>query len=47
MKKMVFIVKYVDDFHKPHITFVTSMAEVNFIRSRFGFISVETFSSNK
>lgn len=45
--KIMFMVKYVDDFYKPHITFVTSMTEVNFIRSRFGFVSVETFSSNK
>lgn len=44
---MMFIVKYVDDFCKQHITFVTSMTEVNYIRQRFGInkVTVEVAGS--
>ena len=37
---MMFIVRYTDDFRKQHITFVTSMAEVKYIRQRFGINNV-------
>lgn len=36
-----YMVTYTDDFYKKHITFVTSMAEVNFIKERFTFIEVK------
>lgn len=36
-----FIVNYIDDFKKPHITFAKDMAEVNFIRDRFQKVTFE------
>ena len=45
---MMFIVRYTDDFRKQHITFVTSMAEVKYIRQRFGInnVTVEVAGSH-
>lgn len=40
---MVYIVYYVDDFHKKHIAFVKSFKEVKFFRERFGEITVEPY----
>lgn len=40
-----FMVTYIDDFHKKHITFVTSMAEVDFIRDRFTFVEMKTLAA--
>lgn len=38
---MKYIVYYTDDFHRRHITFATSMAEVNFIKDRFSQVDFE------
>lgn len=38
---MNYIVYYIDDFCKRHITFATSMAEVNFIKDRFTQVDFE------
>ena len=43
MKK--YMVIYIDDFYKKHMAFVTSMAEVNFIRGRFNLIEVKTLAA--
>ena len=40
---MMYIVYYVDDDHKHHMTFVKSYQEVNFLRDRFGEITVEAY----
>jgi len=40
-----FMVTYIDDFHKKHITFVTSMAEVDFIRDRFTFVEMKLLAA--
>lgn len=40
-----FMVVYIDDFYKKHMTFVTSMAEVDFIRDRFNLIEVQTLAT--
>ena len=40
---MMYIVHYVDDYSKQHITFVSSFKEVEFIRERFGEITVESY----
>ena len=40
---MMYVVYYVDDHHKKHMTFVKSYAEVEFIRDRFGEITVESY----
>ena len=40
---MMYIVYYVDDFHKKHIAFVKSFKEVKFFRERFGEITVEPY----
>lgn len=40
-----FMVTYIDDFHKKHITFVTSMAEVDFIRDRFTFVEMKPLAA--
>ena len=38
---MMYIIHYVDDEHKKHITFVRSFRDVKFLRDRFGEIAVE------
>ena len=40
---MMYIIHYVDDKHKKHITFVRSFRDVQFLRDRFGEITVETY----
>lgn len=45
LMKIMFIVHYTDDFHKQHITFVTSMAEVNYIKERFSKVTFEVAGS--
>ena len=40
-----FIVTYIDDFKRRHITFAKTIAEVNFIRDRFQTISFESVKS--
>ena len=45
LMKIMFIVRYTDDFHKQHITFVTSMAEVNYIKERFSKVTLEVAGS--
>lgn len=45
LMKIMFIVRYTDDFHKQHITFVTSMAEVNYIKERFSKVTFEVAGS--
>jgi len=43
MKK--YMVIYIDDFYKKHMAFVTSMAEVNFIRGRFDLVEIQTLAA--
>ncbi len=38
---MMYIVHYVDDWHKQHIAFVKSFKEVKFLKERFGEVTVE------
>ena len=38
---MMYIVHYIDDQHKQHITFVRSCKDVEFLRDRFGEVTVE------
>ncbi len=40
---MMYIVHYVDDNNTQHITFVSSYKEVNFIKERFGEITIESY----
>ena len=40
---MMYIVHYFDDNHRQHMTFVKTYKDVEFIRDRFGEITVETF----
>ena len=35
-KTVIFMVKYIDDFHKRHIAFVKKYSEVKFLEKRFG-----------
>ena len=44
---MMYIVHYVDDNNKQHITFVSSYKEVKFVRERFGEITVESYKIEK
>lgn len=39
--RIKYIVYYIDDLCKHHVTFVSSMTEVKFIKERFGNITVE------
>ena len=39
--KIRFIVYYIDNFQKRHITFVTSMTEVNKIKDKFNKVSFD------
>ena len=45
MKKIIFVVHYLDDFNKQHMAFVKTMREVRFIQDRFGHVTVETTSN--
>lgn len=38
---MIYIVHYTDDQHRQHITFVRSFRDVEFLRDRFGEVTVE------
>lgn len=40
MKKMLKVVYY-DDSHRQHWRFTDSMAEIKFIRDRFGIVEIE------
>lgn len=40
---MIYIVKYVGDDNKNHMTFVRTMNEVEFLRTRFYEITVESY----
>ena len=40
-KKVTYMVKYVDDNKKKHITFVRSFSEVKFLEDRFCRVSYE------
>lgn len=44
---MMYIVHYVDDNNKQHITFVSSYKEVKFVKERFGEITVESYKIEK
>lgn len=45
---MMYIVHYFDDNHKQHMAFVKTFREVNFIKERFGEVTIESFYvSNK
>ena len=45
MKKIIFVVHYLDDFNKQHMAFVKTMREVRFIQDRFGHVTYETTSN--
>ena len=38
---MMYVVHYVDDQHRTHMAFVKSFKEVEFLRERFGEVTVE------
>ena len=40
---MMYIVHYYDDNHRRHMSFVKSFKEVNFIKERFGEVTVESY----
>lgn len=40
---MMYIVYYVDDDHRQHLTFVKSFEEVRFIEERFGSVTIESY----
>ncbi len=40
---MMYIVYYLDDEHKQHMTFVKSFKDVKFLQERFGEITVESY----
>lgn len=40
---MMYIVHYVDDNHTQHITFVSSFKEIEFIKRRFGEVTIESY----
>ena len=44
---MMYIVHYVDDNNKQHITFVSSYKEVEFVKERFGEVTVESYKIEK
>lgn len=44
---MMYIVHYFDDDHKQHITFVKSFKDVEFLKERFGEITVESYYLNE
>ena len=41
---MMYIVHYFDDNRKQHIAFVRTFREVNFIKERFGEVTIESYS---
>lgn len=40
---MMYIVHYYDDNHRHHMIFVKTFKEVNFIKERFGEVTVESY----
>ena len=44
---MMYIVHYFDDNHKQHMTFVKSFKDVEFLRDRFGEVTVESYPIDK
>ena len=44
---MMYIVYYVDDDKKKHMTFVKSYKDVKFLKDRFGEITIESYKINK
>ncbi len=40
---MMYIVHYLDDEHRQHMTFVKSYQDVIFIKDRFGEVTVESY----
>lgn len=42
----MFIVKYVDDFGKKHLTVAANMAELAFIKDRFDIVEYELTDKN-
>ena len=40
-QKVVYMVTYLDDFNKKHITFVESLSDVQFLEDRFGNVYFE------
>ena len=44
-QKVVYMVTYLDDFNKKHITFVESLSDVKFLEDRFGTIYFEKTES--
>lgn len=37
----MFMVYYIDDYNKKHLTFVKEISELNFLKYRFEIISIE------
>ena len=40
---MMYVVYYLDDHYQKHMTFVKSYKEVEFLRERFGDVTVESY----
>ena len=45
VKKVVYLVTYLDDFKQKHMTFVTSFSEIRFIEERFYNVDYELLST--
>ena len=44
---MMYIVHYFDDDHKQHMAFVKSFRDVEFLKERFGEVTVESYPIDK
>jgi hypothetical protein len=44
---MMYVVYYVDDDKRRHMTFVRSYKDVEFIKERFGTVTVESYNMNQ
>ncbi len=44
---MMYVVHYFDDDHKQHMAFVKSFRDVEFLKERFGEVTVESYPVDK
>lgn len=44
---MVYVVHYFDDDHRQHMAFVRSFRDVEFLKERFGEVTVESYLIDK
>ena len=40
---MIYVVYYIDDEHRRHMTFVHSYYEIIFLKERFGEVTIESY----